>query len=147
MLWHINKRELVDSDPTATVGLDWIPLNSLTFWTCSLVLSVFSWALGAHFYGFQMMRVGLHVRVGCSYLIYRKSLKLGPQRLMTKAARKSEGKTGVSEPASTMGKMVSSRSPSPLDCHSILPLSLPRTLLIISRRAWTRLGHTIINVE
>jgi len=65
----------------------------LVFWTATLVLVSFCWVLSAHFYGFQMMRVGLHVRVGCSYLIYRKSLKLG--------------QLGTSSSQTTMGKMVS----------------------------------------
>lgn len=71
MLLHMSKRELVDYSRL------WSPEDPLLWWTVILILSVSLWVLTAHFYGFQMMRVGLHVRVGCSYLIYRKSLKLG----------------------------------------------------------------------
>lgn len=91
MLLHISKRELVDYS-----RLNWSFQEPLTVWTMSLILSVCCWVLTAHFYGFQMMRVGLHVRVGCSYLIYRKSLKLGQQ--------------ATEDVQKTMGKMVSDNS-------------------------------------
>lgn len=71
MLMHMNKRELVDHSNL------WTAQDPLVFWSIALVTGVACWVLTAHFYGFQMMRVGLHVRVGCSYLIYRKSLVLG----------------------------------------------------------------------
>lgn len=121
MLWYINnKRELVDSDYVKSAQgvertqVDWWPafgqLDSLTLWTVALVLSVVAWASSAHFYGFQMMRVGLHVRVGCSYLIYRKSLRIAPTRA-NKPSSASEGPKARSaqtaQQASTMGKMVS----------------------------------------
>lgn len=67
----MSKRELVDYSRL------WSLEDPLLAWTVTLILSVSLWVLSAHFYGFQMMRVGLHIRIGCSYLIYRKSLKLG----------------------------------------------------------------------
>lgn len=67
--------------------------DPLMFWTLTLIASVCMWVLSAHAYGFQMMRIGLHTRVGCSYLIYRKSLRLGQHESSQK----------------TMGRMVSLR--------------------------------------
>lgn len=111
MLLHITNRELVDYSRAANLAPSavgaaaeaaqraslWsaalIPRDPLVFWTATLILVSFCWVLSAHFYGFQMMRVGLHVRVGCSYLIYRKSLRLGQQQESSQT---------------TMGKMVSS---------------------------------------
>lgn len=90
MLKHMDRRELVDYSRVSLIILLGDPL---TVWTLTLVLSVCFWGLSAHFYGFQMMRVGLHVRVGCSYLIYAKSLRLGQHE---------------SSLQTTMGRMVSS---------------------------------------
>lgn len=102
MLLYMTNRELMDHSSGASVPVLTSPdpanlehlvvQDPLVFWTMSLVLVSFCWALSAHFYGFQMMRVGLHVRVGCSYLMYRKSLKLQESS------------------QTTMGKMVSSNS-------------------------------------
>lgn len=77
--------------------LSFSSIEPLTFWTISLILSVFAWALSAHFYGFQMMLVGLHVRVGCSYLIYRKSLRSDRNQELNESDgndRRFEGKIG-----------------------------------------------------
>lgn len=51
-------------------------VRPLVKWTIILICSNFAWALSAHFYGFQMMRLALHVRLGCSHLIYAKALRL-----------------------------------------------------------------------
>jgi len=86
----MSNRELVDY--RLWDGWSAVAEDPLVFWTVSLILSVCCWVLTAHFYGFQMMRVGLHVRVGCSYLIYRKSLRLGQfesgEKTMGKMVRK-----------------------------------------------------------
>lgn len=57
------------------LGLD-VDVDPVLCWTLALVCSVCGWALSAHLYGFQMTRLGLRVRVGCSYLMYRKALRL-----------------------------------------------------------------------
>lgn len=89
MLVHMDRRELVDYPRAALIE------DPLAWWTLALVASVCLWALSAHFYGFQMMRVGLHVRLGCSYLIYAKSLLLALSH--------------QSAVQTTMGRMVSFR--------------------------------------
>lgn len=103
MLFHMANRELVDYSRL------WSVRDPLVFWTGTLVLALAFWVLTAHFYGFQMMRVGLHVRVGCSYLLYRKSLKLAHSETAE----------------STMGKMVSSAARQVPLCVSIAASSEP----------------------
>lgn len=85
--------ELMSQREVGDYSRVWSVEEPLLYWTLTLVLTLVVWVLSAHFYGFQMMRIGLHVRVGCSYLIYRKSLKLGQFESSQK----------------TMGKMVSDK--------------------------------------
>lgn len=80
--------------------------SELWKWSCLLMLSLFAWASSAHFYGFQMMRSGLRIRVACSHLIYAKALKLAaPSAAADSHSHADRG--GDDRGRSSQGKLVS----------------------------------------